>query len=65
MDQRTELRDHDDLVCPTCSSETMIKHTGDVTKGFGQQPFTCSCGTTMQLEHPDTRQQQATGAATS
>ncbi len=65
MDQRTDFRDGDDLVCPTCKCETMIKHIGDTTKGYGQQQYVCSCGTTMQFEHPEARRPQAAGTATS
>ena len=61
MQQRNEFHDQDDLVCSNCKCEIMIKHTGDTSKGYGNQPYTCSCGTTMQFEHQHSDQGQATG----
>jgi len=29
----------------------MVKHAGDVAKGYGRTTYVCSCGTPMQLEH--------------
>jgi DNA-directed RNA polymerase subunit RPC12/RpoP len=40
-----------DYVCRTCGSEIMVKHAGDLAKGWGRSDFTCTCGTPMQPEH--------------
>jgi hypothetical protein len=60
MQQQNEFHDRDDLVCSNCRSEVMIKHTGDTSKGYGQQAYTCSCGTKMQFEHQHSGQEQTT-----
>lgn len=65
MQQRTEFREKDDLTCANCGCEAMIKHTGDASKGYGQQPYMCSCGTAMQFEHREARDRQTAGSATS
>lgn len=61
MQQRNDFNDRDDLVCSNCHCEIMIKHTGDTSKGYGSQPYLCSCGTTMQLEHARSGQEQTAG----
>jgi DNA-directed RNA polymerase subunit RPC12/RpoP len=48
----TSRYDGTDYVCKTCGSEIMVKHGGDPAKGFGRGDYVCSCGTTMELEHP-------------
>ena len=45
--------DGTDYVCKNCGSEIMIKHRGDESKGWGRSDFVCTCGTPMQLEHPE------------
>jgi DNA-directed RNA polymerase subunit RPC12/RpoP len=45
--------DGTDYVCKTCGSEIMVKHRGDESKGYGRGDYVCTCGTAMQLEHPE------------
>jgi hypothetical protein len=51
--QRLEMRDGEDFVCPNCGCEIMLKHHGDPAKMPKMGPFTCCCGTQMQAEHPE------------
>jgi hypothetical protein len=50
---RPELRDGEDFVCPTCGCEITIKHHGDPAKLSNSSTFTCACGTSMRVEHPE------------
>ena len=54
-ENRIEMRDGDDFVCPNCRCEIMLKHHGDPQKMQRMQMFTCCCGTTMEFEHPRDR----------
>ena len=51
--ERLEMRDGEDFVCPTCGCEITIKHHGDPAKMPSMRTFTCCCGTSMQAEHPE------------
>jgi hypothetical protein len=52
-ENRLEMRDGEDFVCPACGCEIMLKHHGDPVRMPKMQPFTCCCGTPMQPEHPE------------
>ena len=49
-EQRIQMQDGDDFVCPNCGCEIRLIHHGDPAKMPNMQPFTCCCGTRMDKE---------------
>jgi hypothetical protein len=62
MDQMTAhqdlstMREGDDFVCRYCGCEVTLKRHGDPERMPDMRPFTCCCGTVMELERQPERQ---------